>query len=337
MKIDRFAAVLLAGLLAPGLPAASKTPSKVFKYRIGKNHEVEKVEEKAEKVAAGALAQALAKQVKQVHERFTANRKALQILGGRGNVPGYLPNEVTGLIGDTHKDLDQAIQNVKPSGSEPLRAWVDDEFQQIQGKIPPPGRTASLPGPSAPRAVAVFASLRGFGLPVLASTKPPKPTPRKSKPAPPKPKSAPPKTPQPAKPQTIPVAMADRLLDQVEEVVNRIFVLADHDDLEVNLWVGSTPARKAKFSFWPQGNFKGSTPAPKIIKTDGKQDHILRGLYAYQVDLGVRKGVIQTIKYPDPAAPLASERLDLVKGSRFFCCQFKESYCHHVNDEKDCR
>ena len=34
---------------------------------------------------------------------------------------------------------------------------------------------------------------------------------------------------------------------------------------------------------------------------------------------------------------MASERLDLVNGSRFFCCQFNESYCHHVDDEKDCR
>ena len=122
----------------------------------------------------------------------------------------------------------------------------------------------------------------------------------------------------------------------MKEVVSQIFVLADHNDLEVNLWVGSTPARKARFSFWPQGNFKGSTLASKIIKTDGKQEHVLRGLYLYEADLGMGKGVIQQIKYPSSTAPLGSERLDLVSGSRFFCCQFNESYCHHVANENEC-
>src|SRR4029079_9049932 len=46
---------------------------------------------------------------------------------------------------------------------------------------------------------------------------------------------------------------ANRLLDQVGEVVGRILFLAAHDDLEVTLWVGSTPAPHATFSFWPQG------------------------------------------------------------------------------------
>jgi hypothetical protein len=337
MKFDRFAAVLLIGLLTSDLSAAGRTPSKKFKYRIGKNHQVVKVEDKKEKTASGMLAQAIAKQVKQVDETFAKNRSTLRIVHGLGNASGYLPNEVTGLISDTHKDLDQAIQSVQPSGSEPLLAWVDDQFQQIQEKIPPPGPTASLPGSSAPRGVAMFASLRGFGLPMLAVAKPPKRAPAKPKPIPPKPKPAPPKAPQPPKPQTIPVATADRLLDQVAEVVRQIFVLADHDDLEVSLWVGSTPAQKAKFIFWSQGNFKGATPAPRIIKTDGQQDHVLRGLYFYEADLGIVKGAVtQKIKY-DPTAPLATERLDLVKGSRFFCCQFKEAYCHHVENEKDCR
>ena len=332
MKFDRFAAVLLIGLLASGLPAVSKT----FKYRIGKNHGVEKVEEE-EKAATGVLAQALAKQVKQVEERFTTNRKALQILRGPGNVPGYLPNEVTGLIGDTRKDLDQAIQNVQPSGTEPLRAWVDNEFQQIQGKVLPPGPTASLPGPSAPRTVAVFASLRGFGLPVFAVAKPRKPTRPKPKATPPKPKAAPPKAPQPPKPQTIPVATADRFLDEVEEVVRQIFVLAASDKLEVELWVGST-APHAAFSFWSQGQLKGSTLAPVTIRTDGKRNLIV-GLYSYHAAWS-KGGVTQVIEYPNPAgAPVAqipSERLDLVKGSRFFCCRFDENYCHHVNNEKEC-
>jgi hypothetical protein len=172
---------------------------------------------------------------------------------------------------------------------------------------------------------------------MFAVAKPPKRAPAKPKPAPPKPKPAPPKATQPPKPPTIPIATADRLLDQVEEVVKRIFVLSDHNDLEVNLWVGSTPVRKAKFIFWPQGNFKESTPALKIIMTDDKEEHVLRGLYVYEADLGLGKGVIQQIKYPNSTAPLGNERLDLVNGSSFFCCRFNEGYCHHVASEKLCR
>jgi hypothetical protein len=343
MKADRSSAtrviaVFLTGLLlGAGLPAGAGGKAS---YKFGKDHQV-KLDKGIEIGATAVLAKALAKQVQQVHDRFTTNRKALRTLSGPGNALGYLANEVTGLVSNTQKDLDQAIQNVQPSRTEPLRAWVDDQFQQIQGKIPPPGPTASLPGHSAPRAGVALASLQGGGLPVAAKAKKPK------KPAPPKPKPAPPKAAPPPKPQTIPTATADRLLDQVEEVVSRIFFLADHDDLEVSLWVGSTAA-KAKlkfwqvshgtFRFWPEGKINGSTPAPTIIQMTGKKEHVLRGLYSYEADLGLEKGaVVQTIKYPNSAAPLENERLDLVKSSPFFCCRFNEDYCHHVDSEKDCR
>jgi hypothetical protein len=335
-SVTRVTALLLAGLLlASGLSTAGVKVG----YKFGKDHQVT-LDKGVEIGAAAVLAKALAKQVQQVHDRFTTSRKTLRTLSGPG-APGYLANEVTGLISGTRQDLDQAIQSVRPSGTEPLRAWVDDQFQQIQGKLPPPGPTASLPGPSAPRAGVALANLRKGGLPVAAKPKP-------KKPAPPKPKPAPPKAASPPKPQTIPTATADRLLDQVEEVVSRIFTLADHNDLEVSLWVGGTSPRKAKlkfwsvshgtFRFWPEGKIKDSPPTPTIIQMDGKKDHILRGLYSYQADLGLEKGaVIQTIKYPNSASPLEGERLDLVKGSRFFCCRFNENYCHHVDSDKDCR
>lgn len=326
IKINRFAVLLAGLLLVAGLPTAGKT------VHIG-NLEI-KVGLKS---SSKELADALAKQVKQVDEKLATSRKALKPLQGLGNASGYLSNEVVGLIADTHKDLDQAIQNVQPSRTEPLRAWVDDQFQQIQGNVPPPGPTASLPAPSAPRAVAVFASFRGAGLPMLAVAKPPKRAPAKPKPAPPKSKPAPPKATQPPKPPTIPIATADRLLDQVEEVVKRIFVLASSDKLEVELWVGSTAPHTA-FSLWPQGEMKGSTLAPVTIRTDGKRS-LMVGLYSYHAAWS-KGGVTQVIEYPLPSgAPVAqipSDRLDLVKGSRFFCCRFDESYCHHVNNEKEC-
>lgn len=337
MKTDRFAAVLLAALLASSVLAASKPPIKI-EYRIGKNHEVVKVEVE-EKSSTGVWTQALAKETERVQEKFDAGRKALQILHEPGEAPAYLVNDVTKLIGDTHKDLDQTIQSSKPSGSESLVAWVDDQFQQIQGKSQPPGPTASLSGPFAPRAVAVFASFRGAGRPMLAVAKPSKPTPAKPKSVSPKSKPAP-KAPPPPKPPTIPVATADGFLDQVKEIVNQIFVLAKNDDLEVKLWVGS-PAPKVTFSFWPQLQLNGATPAPFVIRTDGTRS-VMRGLFAYKATWARAKGqVAELIQYPTPAgapaAQISSERLDLVNGTPFFCCRFNEQYCAHVNNEKECR
>lgn len=313
IKPDRFAlaatraaAVVLVGLLfAAGHPASSGG------IRLGRL----KVSVES---PSKPLAQAMALQVGVVQQRYGENRRALRTVKGADGKPACLQQEVVGLITRTGEDLDQAIEKVQPSGTEPLRAWAAYELGRIQGKIvPPPGPTASLPGLSAPRAIAVFASLRRPGLPLFASAKP-----------------------VPPKPATIPAETSNRLLDEVAEVVNRILVLADHDDLEVKLWVGSTPAQKATFRFWPQGNVKGSTPAPTILQTEGKKDHVLRGLYSYRATWG-KGAVTQLIEYPNPAGPseagMASERLDLVKGSRFFCCQFNESYCHHVDDEKDCR
>ncbi|HEY3568144.1 MAG TPA: hypothetical protein VGP73_09450 [Thermoanaerobaculia bacterium] len=347
-----------------GLPTASG--GKVT-YKFGEDHKVN-LAEVVETGTGALLAKAIAKQVQQVHERFTTSRKALRILNEPGNAPDYLSNEVTGLIIDTHKDLDQAIRNVQPSGTEPLRAWVDDQFQQIQGQVPPSGPTASLPRSYAPQAGAMLASLRMGGFPLVAKAEPKKPAPLKPKPDPPQATQAP-------KPQTIPITTADQFLDRVEKVVSKVFSLADHNDLEVNLWVGSPQVRRAKpifwqashvtFSFWPQGKIKDSQPPHTIIRLNGKKDHVLRGLYVYRA-AWTEGGVTYLIEYPQSAGsqvipgegldPVSgsrfyviedsqpgsqmtpSERLDLVNGTGFFCCRFDGSgYCQHVDDEKECR
>jgi hypothetical protein len=172
-----------------------------------------------------------------------------------------------------------------------------------------------LPGLSTPRAVAVVASLRWLALPGLERV-------------------------NAAAPQqgTINAERTNQLLDQLGAVVGRIFFLAKRDDLEVKLWVGSTPAPKATFRFWSAGQVKGSAPAPTIIQTNGKRDRVLRGLYAYHASSG--KGpVTQLIRYPNTTgAPAdASEPLDLVNDTSFFCCQFEDGYCRHVAKEKECR
>jgi hypothetical protein len=333
VKTDRFssastraAAVLLAGLLfTAGLPAAGKT------IRLG-NVKVSLGLEFSSK----ELARALALQVGEVKKRFDENRRALHAVQGPGGAPAYHRQEVAGLIARTGEDLDTAIEKVQPSGMAPLRAWSAEEIGRIQGELatPPGQRTTALPsGLFAPRAVAMVASLRGFPLLALAKSKAaakPKATTKPKAAAPPQ-AVAPPQ-------DTVTAEKTDSLLDQVGEVVGRIFFLADHDDLEVKLWVGST-APNATFSFWSQGKIQGAKPAPTIIRTDGKHDHVLRGLYAYRATEG-KGAVTEFIEYPSqagaPAAQIPSERLDLVNGTRFFCCRFNEQYCHHVTNEKEC-
>jgi len=270
------------------------------------------------------LAGALALQIGVVQKRFDKNRRALQILRGPDGQPAYLRQEVAGLIARTGEDLDQAIETVKPSDLEPLQAWAADQLGQIQGELAaqPGPRTAALPrGLFTPRAVAVVASLGRFPLLALAT----------------KPKAAKPKSAAPPPQDTVAAETTDSLLNQVGEVVGRIFFLADHNDLEVKLWVGST-APHATFSFWPQGRIKGSPPAPTTIRTDGKRGHVVRGLYVYRA-AWTKGAVTELIEYPKPAGTSVamSERLDLVNGSGFFCCRFDEQYCHGVANEKECR
>lgn len=339
MKTNRFspastraAAFLLAGLfLAAGLSAAGKT-IRLGRLKISLAPPSKK------------LAQALAPQVEEVQKRFDENRRALHTVQGPRGEQAYLPQDVASLVATTKKDLDQAIERIGEPGLEGLRAWSAEKLRPIQEELAAPAsRTAALPpGLFTPRAVAVVASLGRLPLPELASVKaaaPKRATPKKAVPKQVAPKEAAPKPVAP-KPETITAEKTNSLLDQVGEVVGRIFFLAAHDDLEVELWVGSTPAPRVTFTFSPQGRLKGSAPAPMIIRTDGKRDHVLRGLYSYKAAWS-KGAVTQLVEYPNPAgasaARLESERLDLVNGSSFFCCRFNEQYCHHVANEKDCR
>jgi len=315
MKTDRISAVstrATAVLLACFLFAAGRPADGQITFRLGGTTLI--VESSSKR-----LAKAVAKQVGEVQRRFDENRQALHTLQGAGGEPAYPVREVAGLIARTGEDLDQAIEQVGEPGLEGLSAWSVEKLQSIQEQLKALSvQTAALSSDlSTPRAVAVVASLEWHGSPGLAKVS-----------------SAPPK------PETVSAETSNRLLDQVGEVVNRIFFLASHDDLEVKLWAGSTPAQKTTFRFRPQGQIKGSTPAPTIIQTNGKRDHVLRGLYVYEA-AWAKGAVTELIKYPNPAgasaAGLASERLDLVNGSSFFCCRFDEQYCQHVASEKECR
>ncbi len=76
-----------------------------------------------------------------------------------------------------------------------------------------------------------------------------------------------------------------------------------------------------------------------IIRTAGKRDGVIRGLYSYRA-AWTKGGVTDLIQYPlPPDSPVAqqSERLDLVNGTGFFCCRFGEHYCQQVANEKECR
>jgi hypothetical protein len=272
-------------------------------------------------------ADALAPQVQEVQNRFDASRRALRPLQDPGGKPAYQRKDVADLIAHTGKDLDDAIVKVQPSGLQPLRDWAAEEVARIQaelGALPGPKTAAFHSGRSTPRAIARAAN----------PGKPPKP-------ASPKP-AAPPQ-------DTVPAEKSNSLLDELGKVVSQIFTLASHDDLEVKLWAGSTETNTT-LSFWPMGQIKGAAPSPFTIQTNGTRDHVIRGLYSYKaVWQALGQGKLKRgqgaaewiIQYPNPAntpsASIPSERLDLVKGSPFFCCQFQEGYCHHVDNEKQCR
>jgi hypothetical protein len=254
------------------------------------------------------MSTALARQVGDVKERFDGNRSALRTVQGPGGERVYLLQDVVGFVAATEKDLDQAIERIQEPGLGALRAWSAGEIRNVQRALVAAGPTAaSYSGLSAPRAVAVVASLGWLPMPELASSK----------------KAAPPQ-------EMITVDKADSILDRVGEVVSRIFVLAATDDLEVTLWVGSTPGQKAKFQFWAQGGVEG-TSAPIILLTNGQREHVLRGAYAYRTSR-TQGQFTDLIQYSG-----VSERLDLVNGSSFFCCRFDEKYCHHVDSKKECR
>lgn len=312
MKTDRLVILLAGLLLVSSLPIDGRT----WTIKLRRQHKVSIVVENADT----AVAQELAKQVEGVHDAFVTRKNALTILrSGKGS--GYDPVEVNALLDHTREDLSQAIQQAGKSSLGPLDAWAKDKLQEIQSEVPPPAPIASLPEPYAPRATAVFAVSRGFGFPMLATNKP----------APKKPKAAPPK------PQGIPVSATDRILNQAEEVIRQIFTLADTNDLWVDVWAGSTPSDKAFFSFWAHGAVKGADKSAAVIKTDNWKKHMARGYYDYEIKWPTG-AVTLTIKYPDPTADVPSERLDLVQGSEFFCCEFNKSgNCHHVEDQKDCR
>ncbi|HEX3532007.1 MAG TPA: hypothetical protein VH988_33530 [Thermoanaerobaculia bacterium] len=264
------------------------------------------------------LSQALTPKVEAVRTKLSESRHALHTLNGPGSVPAHPVQEVNDLVTRTGTDLDEAIEQVGAPELAGLRAWSADKLRSIQEQLKAlPVQTAvAFPGFSNPRAIALVANLKSRPLPAKAG-------------------SAAPKT----MTKTVPADVSDRLLDKLGDVVDRIFFLASHDDLEVKLWVGSTPAQKVDFRFWTQGQIKGSAPEPVTIRTNGKKEHILRGLYSYLATLPQKSGS-HLIAYPSqagaPAGGLASEQLDLVTGSNFFCCHFDDGYCQHVADEKEC-
>lgn len=262
-------------------------------------------------------AAALTPRVKEVQNRFDASRRALQTVQGPGGQPAFQRRDVADLIALAGKDLDEAIMNVQPSDLQPLRDWASAEVARIQaalGALPGPRTAALRSGSFPPRTIALVAS-RGNA-----------PRPAGSKPVPP---------PQ----DTVPAEKANSLLDDMGKVVSQIFTLASQDDLEVKLWVGST-APSTTFSFWAQGQIKGSAPAPFSMRANGTRDHVIRGRYSYKAVWG-QGAVAQWIQYPSsanaPAAEIPSEPLDLVKGTPFFCCQLQQGYCGHVDNKKECR
>lgn len=303
MKNDRSFAARAAAVLLAGLLFATGSPAGQFSINLGGlSIGFESSSKK--------LAKALTQRTQEAQNKFDANRRALRIVPLPGGKQAVFRKDLNDLILKTKNDVNQAIESLGPN-TRPLDAWATEEIQRVQGEF---ARTRTATSFSTPRAVAVVASLKAFplGLASMATAAP--------------------------QPETVPVETSNQLLDQVENVISRIFFLASHDDLEVKLWVGST-AKHSTFTFWPQGQVKDSTQELTNIRLDGTKPHVFRGLYAYNA-LHVDGAVADLVQYPNlagaSAAHIPSERLDLVNGTSFFCCRFDEHYCQHVANEKEC-
>jgi hypothetical protein len=261
------------------------------------------------------IAVRLTQEVELVQRSFDRGRRDLPTVPGPGGVPEHPRAAVAALIDDTEADLEQAMVRVDPDLAA-LDAWAKEEIRKVRAEL----------GAAPPAVAARLHPLPWRNTIAFAATKP-------------KPKPQPPAPPAP-QPDTLAVARSNELLDRVENVIGKIFFLASHDDLEVKLWVGSTPTSEATFRCWPQSGIKGSAPAAVTLRANGKRAKVLRGLYAYKA-AWTKGAVTEVLEYPPSpgtsAASMPSDRLDLVNGSNNFCCRFGEKYCSHVDDEKDCR
>lgn len=283
------------------------------------------------------LAKNLAQAVSQVRLKFGADRLALPLVKGVGGAPAYSRQAVLDLVDSTAKELDHAVERVKEPNLAGLESWARNQIESSRKALEKPAGSGETGKPSGtaelaePRGGVVFAAFRSGGKP---KTPPRKPAPKAAPPAPP----APPQ-PDPLEATTVPVAESNSVLDQVGRVIERLFVLADTNDLEVELWVGSTPRDQADFSFSAQSAAKGAPLKPTTLRTNGSRKHVLRGLYKYRASLSKGSKAVKEILESGQRSDggMQSDPLDLVDGSRFFCCRFDDNYCHHVDDPKQCQ
>jgi len=314
MKTDRFFSLLrslrrraallgLAGLL---LLAAHPAAARKFGVGIGPGGIVVQFGKHGSKTAK--VAAALAQEVAAVQQRFDQGRQALPTVQGKDGAPAHPRQSVVDLIDSTARDLDQSIERIQEPDLAALSTWAAEEIRRVRGQFEPAPTARAAASSLGPQAVAVVASLGAYPVPA----------------------SAPPKS-APAKPATISTERAGQLLDQVGEVIGRLFFLAKNDDLEVKLWVGNTSRQSATFSFWPRAVVKGFPATPTTFEIAGKRDHVMRGLYNYKVSsrvAAVGGSVVESFQ---------DAGMDLVNGSSFLCCRFETKSCSHVDSENECR
>lgn len=311
--VSRVGAASLISLLLAGSPPVAGQIQINFKFGGG----------------SSKLSKHLAQEMDLVRKKFSEDRAALPIVPGPGGVPAHPRQAVVDLVNSAERELDHAVEQVKEPRLAGLTAWGDEQIENSRRQLERPATVAAATF-SGPRPVAMFASFAG-------AKHGPRTPPKAGPPLPP----APPK-PDPLEATTVGTTETQQILGQVEKVIERIFALADKDDLEVKLWVGSTPAEHAIFRFWPKSTAQGAPPTPTIIKTDGWEKHVLRGLYDYKASATLGSKAVTAFLESGPgqagsAPSLASEKLDLVNGSSFFCCRFDDNYCHHVDDPKECQ
>ena len=290
-------------LLAAGPPASGQIS---FNFKIGGKGKTSRTAE---------VSKALAQEVAAVRQRFDQGRQALPVVTSPGGAPAHPRQAVVELIDVTERDLDRSIERVQEPELAGLRAWASAGIQSVREQLQTAPGARAVASSAGPQVVAVVASLGAYPLPAAAPAKN-----------------------EPREQDTVAAERARQLLDQVGQAIGRLLFLAENDDLEVKLWVGTTPAQRARFRFWPQASVKGFPSTPAEIRTNGKLDHVMRGLYFFSVSNSIAAtGGTVVESFQGGSGKNRDEALDLVNGSSFFCCRFENKVCHHVDSDKDCR
>lgn len=244
------AALLACLVLAPGSLAGQLGPPPVIVPPAS-----------GPQIPIAVIAQQLADGVARVQKRFAEERKKILEMAGPAGEPTLPREKLTNLIAGTAKDLDEAIKNVGEPGLDALRDWAVAELERIQSQVGPAPANAWLRAPPYP--IARVASLAPFswrspGARSEGARDAEGPT---------------------LDWQYLTREVAIGVLDDVGRVLETIFVLADHNVLQVEVDVLIAP-KQAEAMIFPRSKLGVKNSRTQLSKP---RLRLWRGLYLWDL------------------------------------------------------